>query len=164
MNCLCGCGQEVKGKFVQGHNSRVKDYSGGQFNNSHSPSKDTRDKMRNAKLGKKRSLESIEKGRQKMIGRNLSNETKRKIGVANQLPIEQINHMDTLHKRIWELFGKDDCEQCGISNIEHINKFGFRLDVHCKTKDYNLIEEENWTTFCRSCHITEEWDIKNETC
>jgi len=161
MNCLCGCGKEVKRKFAPGHNSRVKGYHSGQFKYDHSPSKETREKMGNAKLGKKRTLESVEKGRQKMIGRKLSDETKRKIGNANQLPIDQINHMDTLHKKIWKLLGKNECEICHITNEDHKIKYSERLHMHCESKDYHLITYENWKTLCKRCHTEYEWENGN---
>jgi len=52
--CLCGCGSIVKNKFVKGHNTRVKEYTGGQFKKGRKESKDILEKRSNKLRGRKR--------------------------------------------------------------------------------------------------------------
>lgn len=80
----------------------------------------------------------------------LSDANKRK----KQYRIEHgIGHNGTLHKYAWELFGKYHCEICGISNDEYKTKFNHRLSMHCRSKEYNDLSEDNWVTVCEfGCH------------
>jgi len=65
------------------------------------------------------------------------------------------------HKEAWELFGKDNCEQCDISLIEYKNKINKRFDMHCNSlpKNYPLMEQSNWSCYCRNCHRIIENEI-----
>lgn len=76
-NCLCGCGQEAKNKFVLGHNARIKEYSGiGQFNRGYSAwnkgrklSEEIKHNLSIAHLGLKQSPETIEKIKNTLINK-----------------------------------------------------------------------------------------------
>ncbi len=63
------------------------------------------------------------------------------------------------HKKAWELFGQDKCEVCGMSNEEHINKWGHKLELHnnLESKDYTILKKDIWTTICKSCHSKIEY-------
>lgn len=58
---------------------------------------------------------------------------------------------DYCHRKAWEMFGKDHCEICGISNDEHKQQFGCRLHMHCNG-DFQILTDDNWNTFCNTCH------------
>ena len=59
-----------------------------------------------------------------------------------------------LHKKAWELFGKDECERCGYSNIDHKNKYNRRLEMHNTLipKNYKSLKQESWLCLCKTCH------------
>ena len=60
----------------------------------------------------------------------------------------------SLHEKAWKLFGKNVCSVCDKTNEQHIQEFGCRLDMHCTSepKDYTLMVESNWETYCKKCH------------
>lgn len=53
------------------------------------------------------------------------------------------------HLRAKELHGKEFCEKCGIKLNE--KESGQELDMHC-WYDYKNLKEDNWACVCRSCH------------
>ena len=93
-------------------------------------------------------------------GRKHREQTKRKISESNKL--SQIGNKNALkygceyylHETAWKLFGKDVCSLCGMTNEEHIVKYNCRLNMHCASnpKNYHLLEEDNWETYCKECH------------
>lgn len=58
------------------------------------------------------------------------------------------------HDNAYDLFGKDSCEECFLSNEDHIEVYNQRLHMHCKSlpKDYTIMTVDNWETLCKSCH------------
>lgn len=66
--CLCGCRREAKNKFIHGHNRVGKTHT-----------KESKEKMRLAQLGKKQPKETIEKRVRSRAGYNHSEETKQKM-------------------------------------------------------------------------------------
>jgi len=91
---------------------------------------------------------------------NHSKESKRKISKSNK--ISQLGNQNAFkyghdgywHNEAWKLFGEYKCLKCGMTNEEHIKEFGCRLNMHCTSepKDYTLMEESNWDTYCKRCH------------
>lgn len=63
-----------------------------------------------------------------------------------------------LHKRAYEMFGKDFCDVCKISKEEYKNKTGERFHMHncLDPKDYTILEEYVWMCVCEKCHPTVE--------
>ena len=57
------------------------------------------------------------------------------------------------HKAISKLLKKENCELCGISNEECIDKYNRSLEMHNIDRDYTNYEEDNWMTLCRGCHM-----------
>lgn len=61
-----------------------------------------------------------------------------------------------LHKKAKELFGKNKCQLCEMSNEQHIETYNKSLHMHCEHPKYKLIKEY-WFTLCNKCHcIVEE--------
>ena len=62
------------------------------------------------------------------------------------------------HNKAWGLFGEDHCEICGMTNDEHNEFYGKRLNMHNRLneKDYTIMESLVWMTLCESCHGKEE--------
>ena len=59
---------------------------------------------------------------------------------------------DLAHELAYELFGKEYCERCGMTNEEHIEKWEVRLHMHNKDGVPKHLTEDNWETLCRKCH------------
>ena len=58
-----------------------------------------------------------------------------------------------IHKRSRELYSKDRCEICGITNDEHKRRTKMSLGIHSRSKEYDLENENNWVTVCLfGCH------------
>lgn len=59
-----------------------------------------------------------------------------------------------------------ECQSCGIEDKKHREKYGESLHVHHRTparlfKSSNEAHKiENLTTLCASCHIEEEWNLR----
>jgi len=93
-------------------------------------------------------------------GRKHSDETKKKM--SESAKISQLGNsngfkggsIDYLHEKAWRLFGDKTCSECFITNSEHMKKYGCRLNMHCTSnpKDYTLMIESNWITYCKDCH------------
>lgn len=55
-----------------------------------------------------------------------------------------------------------ECQNCGMSNVEHVEKFGSKLNVHHikKARKFDSYDaanaQENLITLCNSCHSTYE--------
>ena len=138
--CLCGCDQKVKpgNKFINGHNSRIN-------NPMSDPEIAERAAAKNR--GKKRSKESCERYRESKKGK-FGEETNAWKGGC----------IEWYHREAWILFSKHKCEVCGITNKDHKRKTNMRLSMHCRTKDYKLLEEWNWITVCHfGCHQKMEY-------
>ena len=60
-----------------------------------------------------------------------------------------------LHNRIFNLHGiGKTCKICGMTNEEHIRRYGRRLSTHnnLQPKDYTNIEESSWDIVCQEHH------------
>lgn len=68
--------------------------------------------------------------------------------------------VDYWHRKAWKLFGKNYCENCGKSNEDELNTKGTRLSMHCFSRNYKIMLENNWMTVCQSCHT--KIDAKSE--
>jgi len=150
MNCLCGCGEKVKGKFALGHNSRVKGYTGGQFEKGFKHTEETKKKFKNrvsTMKGKQHKKESIELMRKAKLGKMGKQSNRYK-------EIEELSDYINIHNRAWKLFGKELCEVCNITNEQHIKETGRRLSMHNKPKPkkYNSSDSNDWMTVCMRCH------------
>ena len=55
---------------------------------------------------------------------------------------------DYFHKKARKLFEKDNCQKCGISIVEHIKTVGRKFDMHCISKNYDIMEHNNWLCLC----------------
>jgi hypothetical protein len=87
-------------------------------------------------------------------GHIITKETKDKIGKANYIGDKGID-IGHNHVKVWNLFGKDHCEICGISLKDYQIKHprGSRFSMHCRDKNYNNFDEDNWITVCEfGCH------------
>ena len=132
--CDYGCGIEAAHKFKNG-----------KFCCSNNTSKCPQMKRINGKAN---------------TGRKQSDKTKKKISESNK--ISQIGNTNAfkygceyyLHETSWKLFGKDICSLCNMTNEEHLQKYNCRLNMHCvsEPKNYELLEESNWETYCKECH------------
>jgi len=62
------------------------------------------------------------------------------------------------HEKARELFGKDKCEHCGMTNEDHVKHYKNGLHMHnaLDPKDYRVMEESAWETVCVSCHTIVE--------
>lgn len=58
------------------------------------------------------------------------------------------------HKKAWELFGKNNCENCNLTLQENYNKFNRKLSMHntLNPKDYTVMKSEAWQCLCDKCH------------
>jgi hypothetical protein len=59
------------------------------------------------------------------------------------------------HHQAWKLFGRSNCERCGISNDQHILDTGRRLHMHCRHQNYHKMRADLWECLCGKCHINE---------
>ena len=68
------------------------------------------------------------------------------------------------HEKAWNLFGKEYCEICGMSNEESKFKNNERLSMHntLMPKDYIVMEPEAWMCLCKGCHKRLELRWSNE--
>lgn len=114
-------------------------------------SKETREVMSE----KKKELFS-DKNNHPMYGRNHTNESIEKMKLQNGE-----NHPSWgggchmyWHNKAYDSFGKNECEICGISNGECLEKYNKRLSMHntLYPKDYTIMEQEAWQCLCSKCH------------
>lgn len=68
------------------------------------------------------------------------------------------------HEKAWEIFGNNCCENCYMTNEEHLLEWNERLHMHntIEIKDYKIMESEAWMTLCRTCHSGLEAALENE--
>ena len=88
---------------------------------------------------------------EEIFGLEKAEEWKRKISEAHFKGGDYIYW----HNLAWELFGiGKTCIVCGMTNEEHLLKYGCRLHMHCKSipKNYKLMEEYNWDIVCKEHH------------
>jgi len=92
-------------------------------------------------------------------GCKLSEETKRKISEAMKTAsLRNKNRFsggdyNWYHAAAHRLFGKDACEDCGMTNQQHIQNTGRRLHMHCQYQQYHKMEPDLWETLCAACHL-----------
>lgn len=173
--CKCGCGKEIEikahhkysgiPKFIKGHNSRVKEYTGGQFHKGVDPwNKGLKDIYSDKTLKK---ISDGAKGRPPWNkGIPFSEETKKKMSEAKKGE----NHCRWTggcdayyHNLAKEKFYLDYCEICFITEQQHIEKYNRKFDMHCTSnpKDYTLMTVDNWKCVCIPCHKKIEKEIRN---
>jgi hypothetical protein len=189
MKCLCGCNQEVKlgNKYINDHQNRGRvtwnkgltketDERVKKQAEEHTGYKHTEEdkrKIGKASEGNKNCLglkQSEETKRKRIKSRKWykpSKETKRKISEAQSNSKSRTwkgGCEGYWHKKAWELFGHDCCENCYITNEEHKIKWKQRLDMHntLDPKDYKIMESEAWMTLCRICHRGLEAALEND--
>ena len=134
---MSGKGNPMYGKkFSEEHRRKICEKSKGNKHN----------------LGRKHSEEWKEENSRRMKGKTPWNKDKE-------------SSFYWCHEKAWKLFGKENCEKCGMSLFEHEKKYDCRFPMHCtgSPKDYTLMEESNWMTLCHSCHSILEEQLKKES-
>jgi len=58
------------------------------------------------------------------------------------------------HGEARKLFGKPYCEECGITYEEYSKTHLKKLEMHCITKNFIILEQWNWKCLCSKCHNT----------
>jgi len=120
--------------------------------------KETKKKMSESSKGVRQSEDHKRKISEAKKGNKHSEETKRKIGegVKGENNGKWIGGCITYwHDKAWELFGKNNCEECGMSLDNHLKKFNRRFDLHntiLPKKDYTIMEDYAWKCVCSKCH------------
>jgi len=122
-------------------------------------------------FGRSHLEESKEKMRQAALGKRASEETKKKMSEMrkgkpgywkgkSKLKGEKCFNWkggtySYWHRIAWKLFGKTYCEKCNKDIIDYIKESGQRFDIHntLNPKDYKVMESEAWQTLCHSCHM-----------
>ena len=138
-------------------------------------SKRTREKMRQSAIKRNQNPEYIEKLKKSHTSRtnpklwdemckNNSNrmtinnpmkdpKVAKKVADKNRKEIYELG-ISSLHIIAGKLFRKERCEICGKSNEEYLKENGHNLSMHCRSKEYTLMEDYNWVTVCENggCH------------
>jgi len=168
--CLCGCGNECK----PGNKYIYKHYGGRKPGSKQS--QETKEKMRLSAIERNKNPEYIQKlkdshsskkdpekwkemceaNRIRMIEQNPMKdpEISKIVAEKNTKENKKESTINTYaHRDAWELFGKDNCEICGITLLNYMKKLDRRFSMHCRSKDYTDLSEENWMTVCEfGCH------------
>lgn len=129
------------------------------------PTEETLKKMSKASTGRKRTLGSIEKTRQALLGKSRSEETKRKISETRKRTgvCKLSNNPNWCGGKSYEPYSLEfniqlkekiierdghACQICGMTEQQHIQKYGRKLNVH--HVDYNKFNnnEINLLTTC----------------
>jgi hypothetical protein len=178
VECWCGCGQVVrKGrKFIQGHNASGISRAGQRM--GHIVTQETRDKISNKLMGHTHSEETRKKiglagkGKRPLLGTKRSSETIKKMSesrkalnlVGEKSASWKYGSYSYWHSIARKQFGKEVCDCCGMTQEESLCTYNHILDMHCVSlpKNYQLMEETNWSTLCRGCHIRLERTLKAE--
>ena len=122
-------------------------------------SKETKAKMSELRKGFKHSEETKRKIGEANKGNKHTEESKRKIAESSKLKVNESNgnwkggNYDYLHKEARRLFSTGICEVCGMTEEEHLQNTGRRLDMHCDGKRYRNMEKIFWTECCIPCHM-----------
>jgi len=154
--CKCGCGNEVikvDNDYIQHHHLKKRI----PWNKEKTGIYSTESKMKMSRNGK-----PVSKATRIKIGLAIKNhivtiETRKKI---SESIIGDKHHNwkggcdGWLHNKVWELFGKNKCEICGITNDEYKLKLNRRLSMHCRDSEkYHDLSPSNWMTVCEfGCH------------
>jgi len=98
----------------------------------------------------------LDKNNHPMYGRNHSIESIEKMKIQNgeDHPSWSGGSNSYWHYKAYDLFGKKECEVCGISNKDCIEKYNKRLSMHntLEPKDYTIMESDVWQCLCSKCH------------
>ena len=165
--CECGCGSQVKYRFVRGHNVRV---------NNPVKNKEVRDKISaSGKIAQNRPEVKAKLSASHLIAMNRP-EVKAKSSASNLIAqnrpevkakksaaISGENNYQWqggltryYHEKARELFGSPLCQRCGISLEEYLKTHKRQFDMHCvsgeRKEDYSILEQWNWRCVCRKCH------------
>jgi len=160
--------EEHKRKLSESHKGKEGYWKGKVGpNKGLKTSEETKKKIRNSNKGKPRPTlkgNNISEDHKRKIKDNharywknkvFTDEHKIKIGEANKDNIRNGGCSDYWHKKAWELFGKDYCETCYMSNEEHKKTYKCRLHMHnmiSPDKNYSVIESYAWKCLCGLCH------------
>jgi hypothetical protein len=91
-----------------------------------------------------------------MYGRNHSEESIEKMKLQNgrNHPSWNGGSNQFWHDMAYDLFGKNECEICSISNNDCVEKYNKRLSMHntLDPKDYTVMENIAWQCLCSECH------------
>jgi hypothetical protein len=162
--CECGCGEEVKNRFVHGHNNRGKNLS-----------KHTKQKMSKAQKGRIISQEHRAKISETLKGNipwnngiPMSEEAKQKSSESHKgktawnFGTSKLNYpyCETWRDREYvdDLRGPS-CECCGITNMMNIHLFGRKLSTHHKNGKKECAPKDIMT-LCNRCHAVLHKELK----
>ena len=123
----------------------------------------------------KRKIGEASKGNQYALGYKHSEETKKNLsernkgikrpGVVESNKNNQYNWKGGCytwyHSKAHELFCPNKCS-CGITCEEHKTKYGGRLNMHCVSGNYKIIDPENWIGLCNVCHVKLHKKLKEQ--
>jgi len=162
--CKCECGTEIADDkmFALGHNSRVKEYTGGQFKPGHIQSKETILKRIEKLKGQKRTEECKQ---------NLSNirteawkDPEYRKNCTEGLTGRKIkfkisgDSYSTWHNRAHAKHGPIvNCDVCGLHIDDYREIINRKFDAHCVSGNYRDLERSNWVFCCTfglggNCH------------
>lgn len=165
--CACGCGEKIEIKLWHKHSGIPKYCESGHSRRNKKNSDEHNRKISESNNGKTRSKEyKIEQSKRlKKIWEDPnsifnSEVTKNKISKT----VYKYGCDSYWHKKAYNLYGLPYCENCYMSNEEHLLEWGKRLHMHntLDPKDYKIMESEAWMTLCRTCHSGLEAALENE--
>ena len=166
MKCLCGCNRETSGqvnKFIRGHRKEFEKRLLEKKYYDHRCGCGCEGRIEFKKWHLDDGIPRYVHGHNPI---NYDDEWKEKMrnGCIKSNP-NYGTHSVTYHIKARKLFGKENCEICGISNKEHIVKHpqNHRLSMHCFNKNYSDLKSENWIAVCEyGCHAFLEYNSIKE--
>jgi len=148
----------------EAHNAAISEkLKGNKHFLGHKHSKESIEKMRNAKLGKTFSDEHKRKLSISRRKRVITEETKIKISISlcNRFQEAKKYGCEFLDSEYRDSLRGDFCSICNISKDESLKKYGGRLCQHHKDLDPYNHHPDNILDLCRSCHARLHGRIKN---
>lgn len=147
--------QEWKNKISSSLKGKQPKNKVGGWNKGKHLSNETKQKLRLANLGKKYSLETIEKRAVKMRGKLNPN-------YKNGMSKFTVSHYADLRYKLWReaIFERDDytCQQCKLKGV-YIEANHIKSWAHFPELRFEL---SNGLTLCRECHkLTDNYKGKN---
>lgn len=100
--------------------------------------------------GKEHTLETRKKISEALKGQNNFFYNKHFFGDKNGM--WNGGNINWFHARARELFSKNKCELCNMSDKDHKKEFKMSLHMHCKSGNWEILEEQNWKCICIKCH------------
>jgi hypothetical protein len=156
MICLCGCEKKTSGnvnKFIRGHRKDFEKKMSEKKYYNHRCNCGCEGKIEFKRAHLDDGIPKYIHGHNKITYDDQWKEACRNGHMKNDP--DYGTNMVTYHMKARELFGKDHCEICGISNLEHIQKHkqNHRLSMHCYNRNYSDLISENWVAVCEfGCH------------